>query len=191
VIKHLLAANFTVTALTRDPFKIGNSFPSAVKVVKTNYDSVESLVPSLEGQDAVVDLTNRNQWEASIHLIDAAISTKVPHFIPSSFGLDMSKPEVRKMPPLLGKVKTEDYIIAKSKEGVIALTAIQVNMIFDYALSKSIFIPLDGGKVFIFNGGDIKVSGSLLDDIGKAVATALVKRDSGEVRTVYSLSRAQ
>jgi hypothetical protein len=33
------------------------------------------------------------------------------------------------------------------------------------------------------NGGDIKVSGSLLDDIGKAVAIALVKRDSDEVRT--------
>jgi uncharacterized protein YbjT (DUF2867 family) len=60
VIKHLLAANFTVTALTRDALKIDNSFPSAVKVVKMNYASVESLVPSLEGQDAVVDLINRN-----------------------------------------------------------------------------------------------------------------------------------
>jgi hypothetical protein len=129
VIKHLLAANFTVTALTRDPLKIGNSFPSAVKVVKTNYDSVESFVPPLEGQDAVVDLINRNQWEASIGLIDAAISAKVPHFIPSSFGLDMSKPEACKKPPLLGKAKMEDYIITKSEEGVISFTAIQVNMI--------------------------------------------------------------
>jgi hypothetical protein len=194
VIEHLLAANFTVTALTRNPLKIGNSFPSAVKVVKTNYDSVESLAPSLEGQDAVVDLINRNQCEASIRLIDAAISVKVPHFIPSSFGLDMSKLEACKMPPFLGKAKMEDYIIAKFKEGVIAFTAIQVNMIFDYALSKSIFFPLDGGKVFIFNGGDIKVSGSLLDDIGKAVATALVKRDSvaaTRCETACSLSRAQ
>jgi hypothetical protein len=62
----------------------------------------------------------------------------------------MSKPEARKMPPLLGKVKMEDYVIAKSKGEVIAFTAIQVNMIFDYALSKSIFIPLDGVKVFNF-----------------------------------------
>jgi hypothetical protein len=37
-------------------------------------------------------------------------------------------------------------------------------------------------KCSIFNGRDIKISGSLLDDIGEAVATALVKRDSDEVR---------
>jgi putative NADH-flavin reductase len=61
VIKHLLAANFIVTALTRVTLKIGNSFPSAVKVVKTNYDSVESLVTPLDGQDAIVYLINRNQ----------------------------------------------------------------------------------------------------------------------------------
>jgi hypothetical protein len=44
-----------------------------------------------------------------------------------------------------------------------------VNVVLDYALSKSMFIPLDGGKAFVCNGGDIKASGSLLDDIGKAV----------------------
>jgi hypothetical protein len=36
----------------------------------------------------------------------------------------MRKPEARKIPPLLGKVKIEDHIIAKSKEGVISFTAI-------------------------------------------------------------------
>jgi hypothetical protein len=87
VIKHLLAATFTVTALTCDPLKIDNSFPSAAKLVQTNYDSVESLVPSLKNQDAVVDLFNRHQWEVSVRLIDAAISAKVPHFIPSSLFL--------------------------------------------------------------------------------------------------------
>ena len=74
-------------------------------------------MPYLEGQDAVVDLINRNQWEVSIRPIGAAISAKVPHFIPSSIGLDMSKPEARKMPPLLGKVKMEDYIIDNFRRG--------------------------------------------------------------------------
>jgi hypothetical protein len=59
----------------------------------------------------------------------------------------MSKPEACKKPPLLGKAKMEDYIITKSDEGVISFTAIQVNMIFDYSLPKSIFIPLNSDKV--------------------------------------------
>ena len=182
VIEHLLAANFTITALTRDPLKISNSFPSAVKLVKTDYDSIETLVPSLEGQDAVVDLINRNQWEVSICLIDAAIVAKVPHFIPSSFGIDGRNPETRKIPSLSGKIKMGDYIIAKGKESTISFTAIQTSLIFDWALSKSVWLSLEGGKAHVFNSGDIKVSASLLDDIGKAVATALVKRDSDEVR---------
>jgi len=81
VIKHLLAANFIVTALTRDPSKIGNSFPSAVKLVKTNYDSVESLIPSLEGQDAVVDLINRNQWK---YPYASSMPPYLPRFLTSS-----------------------------------------------------------------------------------------------------------
>lgn len=182
MIEHLLAANFTVTALTRDPLKLSNSFPSAVKLLKTDYDSVETLVPCLEGQDAVVDLINRNQWEVSIRLIDAAIAAKVPHFIPSSFGLDQRNPETRKNPALTGKVKMEDYVIAKGEEGAISFTAIQTGLIFDWALSRSLWLSPQGGKTLVFGSGDVEVSASLLDDIGKAVATALAKRDSEEVR---------
>ena len=180
MIKHLLAANFTVTALTRDPQKIGSSFPSAVKLVKADYDSVQTLVPSLEGQDAVIDLINRNQWEVSIRLIDAAIAAKVPHFIPSSFGLDQRHPELRKNPSVVGKLKMEDHIIAKGKEGAISFTAIETSAFFDWALANNIWFPLKGGTAMLF--GDDKLSTSRLDDIGKAVATALLKRNSDEVR---------
>jgi uncharacterized protein YbjT (DUF2867 family) len=187
VISHLLSANFTVTALTRDPAKISKSFPSAVKLVKADYSSIETLAPALKDQDAIVDLINRNQWEVSIRLIDAAIAAKLPHFIPSSFGIDRSKPRARTLPSISGKIKMEDHLSARSKEGAITFTAIETSLFLDWGLAKSVLFPLEGGKTRLYDGGDVKLSASLLDDIGKAVAMALVKRDSEEVRnrTLY------
>ncbi|KAK4551346.1 hypothetical protein LTR86_011221 [Recurvomyces mirabilis] len=174
VIKHLLSAGLIVTALTRDPERYKQSFREPIKVIKASYDSIEALVPILEGQHAVVDLLARDQWPISIRLIDAAIAAKVPHFIPSSFGIDMRLAAARNMPSLSGKAKLEDHITAKGKEGAITYTIIQTSMIFEWALSRSVFLPLEGGTAFFFDNGDVRVSASLIDDIGKAVASVLL-----------------
>ena len=52
VLKALLDANFTVTALTRPGST--HSFPSSVKVAEVSYDNAESLTASLKGIDAEV-----------------------------------------------------------------------------------------------------------------------------------------
>lgn len=153
-----------------------------MKLVKTDYDTIDALIPNLRGQDAVVDLINRNHWETSIRLIDAAIAAEVPHFIPSAFGLDQTEEFLRSIPPIQGKIKMEDYLIAKAEEGAISFTAIETSMFFDWALKIGVLFPLAGGQARVFNDGNVKISTSLLDHIGLAVATALSKRDDDRVR---------
>ncbi|KAF2102782.1 NAD(P)-binding protein [Rhizodiscina lignyota] len=182
IIKHLVAANFAVTGVTRDPSKATDKFSSSVKLVKADYDSVDTIAPILRGHDAVIDLINRNQWETSIRIIDAAIAAKVPFFVPSSWGLDQSNEEVRSLPPTEGKVKMEDYIIGKAKEGAIAFAAIETSMFLDWALGVGILIPLAGGQTRVYNDGNVKMSTSSREDIGAAVVTVLKKRESNEVR---------
>jgi len=46
VLNQLLAAEFTVTALTRADSR--STFPSAIKVVPVDYDSLDSLTAALE-----------------------------------------------------------------------------------------------------------------------------------------------
>lgn len=190
VIRNLVKANFDVTALTRDPSNVKGTFPTSVKFVKVDYDSVDSIVPHIHGQDAVVDLINRNESDVSIRLIDAAIAAKVPHFIPSSFGLDQSNPEVRKIPATFSKRAMEDYLFQKGKEGAISYTAIETAIFLDWAIRAGVYFDLKGGSARTFNGGDVKNSASLLDDIGKAVATALTKRESDEVRNKVLFMRS-
>lgn len=180
VIKHLVAAGYSVTALTRDPSKV-ETLPG-VKVVQADYSSADALAPALKGFDAVVDLLNRNAWEASILVADAAVAAGVEFLVPSAFGLDMRHEYLRSIPPIEGKVKLEDHVAAKGADGQISYAMIETSMFLDWVLHAGALLPLQGGTAPVFGSGDIPISMTLLDDIGKAVTAAIAKRSDPAVK---------
>jgi saccharopine dehydrogenase-like NADP-dependent oxidoreductase len=182
-------AGMAVTLLSRDPSKSTKSFPDSVKVLKTDYSSIDSILPSLKNQDAVVDLINRHQSDVSIRLIDAAIAAGISHYIPSAFGVDQKHPYIRTLPPVQDKVKMEEHLEARAAEGKITFTAIETSMFLEYALNGLMF-PLDGGTARLYNGGTTKVSMTCMDDIGIAVATALLKRDDEKIKNGYVFTQS-
>lgn len=188
VIKQLLDLDYSVTLITRDATKTRQRFNSyvtatdKVKVEEADFSSAESIAPLLRKHQSVVILINRNELEAQIKVIDAAIEARVDQIIPSSFGLDTSIPEVRANPAVAEKVQMEDHLFSKIPSPGIdtSYTVIQTGLFLDWALC-SIGVPVNiVGKgdqpTMLFDGGDVKLSMSHLDDIGKAVATAVEHR---------------
>ena len=114
-MRELVKAGFNVTAFTRTDSTA--TFPENVTVKKVDYRSVESLIPLLEGQDAVVSTIATVAIGSQKALVDAAIAAKVKRFISSEFGINTRTVGDAAIGKILGgKVKVLDYIIEKSEE---------------------------------------------------------------------------
>jgi hypothetical protein len=180
---------FDITLLTRNLDKTKAGFPG-LPVVTVDYDSTKGVTDSLKQldkkQDALIILINRDEAQAQINLIDAAIATEIPHIIPSAFGFTTTHPEVRRYPVLWPKAKMEDYLIQKAEEGKVTYTQVQPCAFFDWALDRGVYLNTkDDAPTAVFDGGDIPVSVTILDDIGKAVAVSLQKIDQVKNRDVH------
>ena len=179
ILNQLLAANFTVTILTRAEGK--HIFPSGVKVVPVDYDSLDSLTSALEGHDAFVSTLASSAIDVQIRLIDAAIAAGVKRFIPSEFGSDTRNELARKMPVFASKVKIQEYLEKKVEENNdFTYTCIMTSAFFDWGLKVGFLL----GKE-MYDGGERRFSVTRLETIGKAVAAVLKKSQEMRNRDVY------
>lgn len=184
VIKQLLSKGFEVTALTSKPEQVKEAYKDEVRACKADYSSVDTLTPSLQNYDALVILLNRTALEAQTLLIDAAVAAGVPHIVPSCFGQDSSIPEWRTNPALEEKIKMEDHVVKLAHDGKITFTGIQTGLFLDWALRVRVVLNCQGdGPTMLFDGGDTPLSTTSLDDIGRAVANALV--ESGNTKNRF------
>ena len=170
-----------MTAITRDAQKAKTSLKVASDsdIVQGDYTSAESLAPCLRGHDAVVSLILRGQPDPQILVIDAAIIAKVPHMITSSFGIDLQQECLRTLPPFKGKIEMGNYVAQKASEGLITFTSIQTGIFFRAGLSMGMMFNLkdDGVPSVQYDDGETKFSVSAEEDIARAVAAALRKKN--------------
>ena len=137
-----------MTALTRDPdTAFSKALPTPVKVVRADYTSVEALTRTLQDGtfDALVILINRNELQAQINLINAAAAVgNGVHIVPSSFGIDYSHPEVKRLLGTLigGKVAMEKHLFSIAREGSVTYTAINTSMFFDWGLDLGLIVDV-------------------------------------------------
>ena len=182
-----------MTALTRDPDSASvKALPADVKIVRADYTSVEALTATLrDGSfDALVILINRLQPQAQINLIDAAAATgSNMHIIPSSFGIDYSHPDVKRLqaPLIEDKMAMEEHLFSVARAGKLTYTAINAGMFLDWALDRGQCVDLrrDKKPTMLFDGGNVKLSASTLDFIGEAVANALLRKEEVVNRVLY------
>ncbi|TKA72326.1 hypothetical protein B0A55_06751 [Friedmanniomyces simplex] len=200
VITHLLNLGVALTLLTRHPDTTAQHYPPPIQVLQTDYTSVDQLTATLRqaggdggsgGVDSLVILINRDELESQIRLIDAAIAAGVPHIVPSSFGIDSSSPEVSALPQIRAKMEMERYLVGKAEAGLVSYTGVNTGLFFDWGLEvPGIPVNLKGGPTFRADGGDVALSVSTLDLIGRAVAQAVLQREEARNRFLYVHSAA-
>lgn len=127
---------------------------------------------------------------AQLALIDATIAAGIPHYIPSSFGADMRKMKNRELPPLQPKGEMEEYVVKKANEGAFTFTIINQGVLLDWALDRNLLLNFDGQPIRLFDHGKGMMSATVLDDVGKAVANALLRRDQVINKYCFIHSRA-
>lgn len=185
IVKSLVDAGFEVTVLSQS----GNtsSLPSAVKTVKVDYSSQESLVAALKGQDAFVSTIPKHDQQPA--LIDAAIAAGVKRFIPSEFGSNIAgNANTAALPVFAGKKTTQDYLKQKSNE--ISYTLISNGLFLDWGIQVGLLVNLKGEPTRVFDGGNDKHSFTLLSDVAQAVVGVLKHPEETHNRAVYVQSAA-
>jgi uncharacterized protein YbjT (DUF2867 family) len=130
----LANGSFNVTVISRESSTA--TFPSGVKVIKTDYSS-NSLVSAFEGQDAVVSIAGPGQLSDQQQYIDAAIAAGVKRFMPSEFGSDISNPKARELVPIFApKAQVTEYLEAKESD-TFSWSAVANGPFFDWVSSHN------------------------------------------------------
>jgi putative NADH-flavin reductase len=128
IVSSLIAADFTVSALTRSSSPA--TFPPHVSVHKTDY-SLTSLLDAFEGKDAIVSAIATSSTGQQKAIIDAAVEVDVKRFLPSEYAVDTSRLEIPKfLPPAIPKQDIVNYLKTKEKEGM-SWTVLCVGAWFD------------------------------------------------------------
>ncbi|CAN9178072.1 unnamed protein product [Alternaria alternata] len=174
---------FNTTVLSREGSS--STFPLGVKVLRANYNSIDSLKTALRGQDVVVSLVAGSALGDQKTLIDAAIAAGVKRFLPSEFGSNTTDARTRAIVPMYeSKVETVNYL--KSKESEISWTSIVTGPFFDWGLKVG-FLGFDAANkvATLYENGTAKFSSTNLQTIGLAVVKALESAEATENQYVF------
>ncbi|KAL2016186.1 hypothetical protein VTK56DRAFT_4075 [Thermocarpiscus australiensis] len=185
ILEQLLAAGFEVTVLTR----IGgstHSFPASVKVAPVDYDSLDSLVAALGGQDAVVSTIASAALSKQLLLVEAAAQAGVKRFIPSDFGSNTVHPKAAALPVYADKVAVQKALQEKAAQpGGLTYSIILNGPFLDWGIMVGFLLGVKNRRVRLYDGGDRIFSTTTLPTIGKAVAAVLKKPEETKNRPVY------
>ncbi|KAG4420981.1 hypothetical protein IFR04_005850 [Cadophora malorum] len=185
ILKALLdSSKFNVTVLTRHESKA--TFPSAAKVVRVDYSSLDSLKSAFQGQDAIVSTLSALALSDQTRMIDAAIAAKVQRFIPSEFGSDLQNPKARALPVFAGKVEVQNYLVEKVKSSPdFSYTIIRNGFFLDWGLQVGFILNTKDFKPTIYGSGDQEFSSTSLPAVGQAVVGVLSKAAETANKVVY------
>jgi len=139
VVKALLDAGFTVTALTRID-STSTVLPGA-KVHKTDYSSPDSIAEAFKGQDAVVSTIATAALRQQQAVVDAAVKAGVKRFIPSEFGMDTTTITGGAKKILGAKIALQGVLAKAAEEHEhFSWTGISTGMFFDWVRIHSRYI---------------------------------------------------
>ncbi len=183
ILKAFLASSFTTSVLSRQGSS--STFPSDVKVLRADYDSVDSLTQSFQGQDAVVSIVGGGALGDQVKLIDASIAAGVKRFIPSEFGSNTPDSRTRAVVPVFeAKYGTVNYL--KSKEDVVSWSSVITGPFFDWGLKVGFLgFNLQSKTATIIDSGNATFSTTNLNTIGEAVVKTLENAEATKNQYVY------
>ena len=159
---------------------------SRAQVRVVDYNSLDSLVAGLKGQDALVNTLGIGAIPREIHLrlVDAAQSAGVKRYLPSEFGSDTT--HNARLPVFADKFAVIEKLQQISKtDGEFTWTAVISGPFFDWGLQTKFLINLKGPSTPIYDRGDAIVSGTTLAGVGRAVVGVLKNPEETKNRPVF------
>ncbi|TAQ89860.1 hypothetical protein B7494_g1832 [Chlorociboria aeruginascens] len=177
------SGKFNVTVLTRASSNA--EFPGSVKVVKADFESVESLTAALKGQDAVVSAVGFAGLAGQTTIIDAAIAAGVKRFLPSEYGSDLDNPLVKPLPVFGHKVAIQKHLEDVSAKSDLTYTLVRTGPFLDWGLKVGFLLDWKEGKPRIYDSGDQEFSTTTLRSIGLAIVGVLDHYEGTKNRAVY------
>jgi uncharacterized protein YbjT (DUF2867 family) len=179
----LKQSSFNITVLSRKGSS--STFPTGVKVIHADYDSLDSLKDAFRNQDVVLSLVGASVLGDQNKIIDAAIAAGVGRFIPSEFGSNTADARTREAVPFFeAKYGTVNYL--KSKESDISWTALITGVFFDWGLKVG-FLGFDHASktATIFDNGTATFGATNLHSIALALVKVLEKPDESKNQYVF------
>ncbi|KAI0836893.1 NAD(P)-binding protein [Hypoxylon sp. FL0890] len=183
MLESLLNAGFQVTVLTRKG--TSHTFPSNVTVKAVDYDSIDSLVDALQGQDAVVSNLGHPALTKQHLLIEAAVKTGVKRYIPSEFGSDTLNPKSAALIAYKEKVDVQKAVKKAAAESGLTYTFILNGLFLDWGVRVSFLADVKNRTIELCDGGNRKSSVTTLASIGKALVGVLKHPEETKNRAVY------
>ncbi|KAM5353282.1 hypothetical protein ACJZ2D_016821 [Fusarium nematophilum] len=176
---HILAAfcqneRYNLTALIRDKSSIP-PLPAQVAVIQVDYESHESLVSALQGQDVLVSALGKSALHCETRLVDAAVAANVRRIIPSEFGANLENPKTRAFPTYASKVSLEDQLRRRCELSNLSYTLIYTNCLLDWAIASHGALLVDPSQrlVKLYDGGNTKFSTTSMATVGRTVIAVL------------------
>ncbi|KAI0139396.1 putative oxidoreductase CipA-like protein [Hypoxylon sp. NC0597] len=183
VVNQLLEDGFKVTVLTRKG--VNHTFPSSVTTIEVDYDSPETLVKALEGQDAVVSVVGFAGLTKQIPLIHAAIKAGVKRFLPSEYGGNAENENALSLPLFQPKKATSELLKKEAAAGNITYTLVSSGPFLDMALKFGLSADLKGKTIKLWDGGDRPYSTTTIPSTAKAVSGVLKHPEETKNRNVF------
>ena len=164
-------SNFNITGITRADSS--TALPEGIAVKKIDYDSHESLVAALKGQDVlIITLAISAPQDIEHKLIDAAAAAGVSWVLPNEFGSDNSKPTMH-APVLLFGGKTR-YLEQVEKLGKSSWIGVVNNPWYEYSLGGGLFgIDIKNRVARLWDDGNTKTNTTTFAQVGRGLAGLL------------------
>ncbi|TVY24179.1 hypothetical protein LHYA1_G006817 [Lachnellula hyalina] len=195
----LLSAGFQVTAITSSTST--STFPPSVTIARVNYRTYtpnsNPFIAAFRNQDAVIcAITTEATGAQQKRIIDAAVATRVPRFMPSEFGIDLAGARGTKIGALLGQKREIIEFLGElaGKYTWFTWTALSTGSFIDWSLKTNMFgINFQNKSARIYDSGNKLYSPSTLSFVGKAVAAVLRKpaETANKYLTVASCTTSQ
>lgn len=185
VLQSLLSSEFTVSILARSSSK--STFPTGATIIKADFDSHESLVEALCGQDVAIFTFGGGLTTESLSkvLIDAAIEAGVKRIIPNAWGPDLDNGPGSQQEFLAPRYRIRDYLNVKAAEGKITYTTVAPGLFFDWALTSGVFnLDFANNKAGIFDDGSRRVMLTTIPSVASAVLGVLRNPSQTENRLI-------
>jgi hypothetical protein len=165
----LLAKNhFNITAITRAESKA--TFPSGVAVARIDYNSPDTIVKALTGQDALVITMSVFAGGAQEKLIRGAAQAGVPWILPNEFGMYNTE-EIQNETIGPGKTIARSLVETLGVSSWIGLTS---GFWYEYSLSGGYYgIDIPKRKVTYIDDGMQRLNTATWPQTGLAVANLL------------------
>jgi len=186
LVEALRATGFEVSAITRNSSSA--VFPDHIKVLRVDYESIDSITKALQDQDAVVSCFAPAGLHLEDNLIEAAIAAGVNRFIPSQYSADMRNPRAKLLPILQTPVAVQEKLIRRAKENNgMSFTFVFTGAFLEMALTTdyAFVLNIKSGTGTIYDGGDRVVNFTRIETVAKAIAACLAHSDETKNRSVY------